>query len=147
MKKSSEQIVNIPSIDYLRKNLYEIKDWYETVCFGSIVEGTFRPESDIDIAVITRNHDKDSNFKILLNLYEKYGSKFDFKIFELLPIYVQISIIQDHWIIFGDPLEISEYFYFYRKKWEDCKHRILSNQFSSYRERLAIINSRKIKNK
>lgn len=53
MKKSSEQIVNIPSIDYLRKNLYEIKDWYETVCFGSIVEGTFRPESDIDIAVIT----------------------------------------------------------------------------------------------
>ena len=37
----------------------------------------------------------------------------------------------------GDPLEIAEYFYGYRKKWKDCEYRILSNQFSHYTERMA----------
>ncbi len=50
-----------------------------------------------------------------------------------------VSIIDNYKVVFGDILEISEYFYSVRKKWDDCKHRILSNQFSSYRERLALI--------
>jgi hypothetical protein len=65
--------------------------------------------------------------------------KFDVRVFELFPIDIKISIIQNYEVIFGDPLEISEYFYHVRKKWDDCKHRILSNQFSSYRERLSLL--------
>jgi len=68
----------------------------------------------------------------------QFPLKFDVRVFELFPIDIQISIIQNYEVLFGDPLEISEYFYEFRKKWDDCKHRILSNQFSSYHERLSL---------
>ena len=68
----------------------------------------------------------------------QFPLKFDVRVFELFPIDIQISIVQNYEVLFGDPLEISEYFYSFRKKWDDCKYRILSNQFSSYNERLSL---------
>ena len=68
----------------------------------------------------------------------QFPLKFDIRIFELFPIDIKISIVQNYEVLFGDPLEISEYFYEFRKKWDDCKHRILTNQFSSYREKLSL---------
>ena len=65
--------------------------------------------------------------------------KYDIRVFELFPIYIQASITNNYLVLFGDPLQISEYLYCYRKKWDDCKHRILSNQFVNYRERLGLI--------
>ena len=94
---------------------------------------------DIDIAVISRNKNKKENIELQKMILGKYPRQFDIRIFELLPIYIQISIIENYKVIFGDPLEISEYFYYFRKKWDDCKYRILSNQFSSYHERLSLI--------
>jgi len=41
-------------------------------------------------------------------------------------------------VLFGDDLDISEYFYKYRKRWEDVKNRIFSNQFKDFRERMRI---------
>ncbi len=34
---------------------------------------------------------------------------------------------------------ISEYFYHYRKLWDDCKHRVAAGQFESYKEQVAAI--------
>jgi len=82
---------------------------------------------------------KKKNLKIQKDVLGLLPLKYDIRVFELLPIHIQIAIIKNHLVIHGDPLEISEYFYQYRKKWEDCKHRILSNQFKSFRERLSII--------
>jgi len=109
------------------------------ILFGSMVNGTMRPNSDIDIAVITYLNDKEKNMRIQLELFGLVPSKYDIRVFELFPIYIQISIIESYFVIFGDPLEISEYFYSFRKKWDDCKYRILSNQFKNYRERLSLM--------
>jgi hypothetical protein len=119
--------------------LKTLKDKYEIVIYGSQVEGGIRPDSDIDIAVITRESKIENNIEIQKELLGMYPLNFDVRVFELFPIYIQISIIENYKVLFGDILEISEYFYSFRKKWDDCKHRILSNQFSSYRERLNLI--------
>lgn len=130
--------MNSPKIDELAKTLAPLKEKYEVILFGSVVEGAMRLKSDIDIAVISRNQNQESNIELQKELLGKFPLKFDVRIFELLPIYIQISIIQNYRVIYGNPLEISEYFYSFRKKWDDCKHRILSNQFSSYHERLTL---------
>lgn len=123
----------------MKENLKFLEEKYETVVYGSYVEGGTRPDSDIDVAVLSYETNKEKNIKLLKELLGKFPLKYDIRIFELLPIYIQISIVENYKIIFGDPLEISEYFYYFRKKWDDCKHRILSNQFSSYYERLSLI--------
>lgn len=129
-------------LDKLRKikeNLKLLEEKYDVVIYGSYVEGGTRPNSDIDVAVLSYETNKEKNIKLHKELLGKFSLLYDIRIFELLPIYIQISIVQNYCVIFGVPLEISEYFYYFRKKWDDCKHRILSNQFSSYRERLSLI--------
>ena len=127
------------SIEEITEILLPLNHRFEVILFGSIVENTMRPTSDIDIAVLSRKRDKEANIQLLRDLLGQFPLKFDIRVFELFPIDIQISIIQNYKVIFGDPLEISEYFYEIRKKWDDCKHRILSNLFSSYHERLVLI--------
>ncbi len=122
----------------IKEKLKLLEEKYDVVIYGSYVEGGMRPNSDIDVVVLSYETNKEKNIKLQKGLLGKFPLKYDIRIFELLPIYIQISIIKNYIVIFGDLLEISEYFYFFRKKWDDCKHRILSNQFSSYQERLLI---------
>jgi len=126
-------------IENLAEILNPLKEEYDVVIYGSQVEGGVRPNSDIDIAVITRETNIEKNIKIQNELLGIFPLKYDVRVFELFPIYIQISIIENYKVVYGDILEISEYFYSFRKKWDDCKHRILSNQFSSHRERLNLI--------
>lgn len=130
--------MKLPKIEEMKEILALLKEKYEVILFGSAVEGGMRPESDIDIAVITRNKSKNYNIELQKSLLGKFPLKFDVRIFELYPIDIQISIIKNYKVIFGNLLEISEYFYYFRKKWDDCKYRILSNQFKSYHERLLL---------
>jgi len=123
----------------IREKLKFLKEKYDVVAYGSYVEGGMRPNSDIDIAVISHQTNKELNIKLQEELLGKFPLKYEVRIFELLPIYIQISIIENYRVIFGDLLEISELFYNYRKKWDDCKYRILSNQFLSYKERVSLI--------
>ena len=131
--------MNLPIIEDLRRILTSLKEIYEIILFGSTVEGGLRPKSDIDIAVISRNQSEKDNIKLQKELLGQFPLKFDIRVFELFPIYIQISIIQNFKVVFGNILEISEYFYNFRKKWDDCKHRILSNQFSNYHERISLM--------
>jgi len=121
---------------YIKEKLNFLKEKYDVVVFGSFVKDEMRPDSDIDIAVISYQTDKEFNIKLWKNLLGKAPLKFELRIFELLPIYIQISIIEKYRVVFGDVLEISEYFYQYRKKWDDCKNRILMNQFKNISEKL-----------
>ena len=126
-------------IEELRENLRVLKEKYDVILYGSHVGGGTRPNSDIDIAVISNEKNVEKNMELQEKLLGKFPLTFDVRVFELFPIYIQIYIIDNYKVVFGDILEISEYFYSIRKKWDDCKHRILSNQFSSHRERLALI--------
>ena len=127
---------------YIKEKLNFLKEKYDVVVFGSFVNDEMRPDSDIDIAVISYQTDKEFNIKLWKNLLGKAPLKFELRIFELLPIYIQISIIEKYRVVFGDVLEISEYFYQYRKKWDDCKNRILMNQFKNISEKLLLLERR-----
>ncbi|GAG97532.1 unnamed protein product [marine sediment metagenome] len=131
--------MNSVELGEVRNSFETLEEKYEVIMYGSQVEGGSRPSSDVDIAVITRKVSKEENVKIQEELLGILPLKYDIRVFELYPIYIQMSIIENYKVVFGDPLEISEYFYQYRKKWDDCKHRILSNQFLSYKERLSLI--------
>ncbi len=114
-------------IEELRESLRLLKEKSDVILYGSHVEGGIRPNSDIDIAVISYEKSVVNNIKLQKRLLGKFPLKFDVRVFELFPIYIQISIIDNYKVVFGYVLEISEYFYSVRKKWDDCKHRILSN--------------------
>ncbi len=123
----------------IREDLNFLEEKYDVIVYGSYVEGSMRPNSDIDISILSYETKNGENIEILKKFLGKFPLKYDIRIFELFPIYIQISIIENYQVIFGDPLEISEYFYSFRKMWDDCKYRIFSNQFSSYSERLSLI--------
>ena len=110
---------------------------YWTILFGSALNQNFIPErSDIDIAIITQKKDKNANVSIWESILGYIPPNYDVKIFELLPLYIKIDIINNYLIVFGNLLEISEYFYYYRKIWKDMTTRINNNQFNSIQEKL-----------
>jgi len=121
------------SLDEIKNDLDELKN-FDVVVYGSYVkEKSIR---DIDIAVITKTKNKDENLKIWENFIGRFPQIYDIKIFELMPLTIKISIINNYEVIFGNPLDISEYFYFYRKLWNDQKYRIEENRFKSYKEKI-----------
>ena len=126
-------------LDKIKSDLDFLKD-YDTIIFGSFVNEEFRKGSDIDIAVVTGIKDNDANIKTFKSLLGKVPEIYDICIFELLPLKVRASIMDNYIVLYGDGPEISEYFYFHhRKEWDDCKHRIEEGYYTSYREQVSAI--------
>ena len=113
------------TIDQIQQDFSELRNQFEILLYGSRVKGGARPKSDYDIVIITRNRNYNENLQEQIDILKYYRKEYDVRIFELLPIYIQMSIIFNNRIIFGDELELSEYFYQYRKIWRDCKHRTI----------------------
>ena len=122
-------------MEKIRKEL-EALSRYEVVLFGSCVTGDATLRSDIDIAVLTRDRDEKKNSKIWFYLLGKNPPVYDLKIFELLPLHIKAEVMDNYIVIFGDSLEISEYFYYYRKLWKDVKFRYEENRITTHAERL-----------
>ena len=120
-------------IEKLKKDFEEFKDRvFGILLYGSYAKDEYTKRSDIDICLV--GVDKDTYMEIL----GKLGNKYDIKIFEELPLYIKIDIIKNHKVIFGDELELSEYFYKFRKIWRDMEKRIRENQFKSVREKVML---------
>jgi predicted nucleotidyltransferase len=68
---------------------------------------------------------------------------YDVRVFELFPLHIKAEVMSKYIVVFGDPLEISEYFYYYRKLWKDVEKRYRENQYTSYKEILQGIERRK----
>ena len=134
---------NLISLNKIKSELtFCYNNW--TVIYGSYVYGEYIPDhSDIDVAIITQIKDRKKNSEIWYSYLEKIPNNYDLKIFELLPLYIQIDIIQTYIVVFGNPYEISEYFYQYRKLWKDMVPRIKANQFQNVQEKLNLIEHRK----
>ena len=95
------------------------------------------------MSVITQINNRQENLQIWSKLLEKKRLNYDIRIFELMPLFVQIEIIKTYSVLFGDPLEISEYFYQYRKVWKDMIDRYESNQYQNLDEKINSIKNRK----
>jgi predicted nucleotidyltransferase len=114
----------------LKKDFEFIRDEVEGVLlFGSAAKGELTTRSDIDIALV-----RPSTKSVLFRVFERVGGKYDVKIFEDLPLHIKMDIINNHQVIIGDEVELSYYFYRFRKEWQDMEHRVLSNQFKSVKE-------------
>lgn len=115
---------------FLKKEFEFIKDDVQGILlYGSHAIQCADERSDIDICLI-----KPKNNGILRKVFQKVASKYDLKIFEDLPLYIKMEIIENYTIIYGDEPSISYYFYHFRKNWEDMKYRIKSNRFSTFKE-------------
>lgn len=105
------------------------KDVSGILLYGSHAKGSADKRSDIDICIV-----KPRSRKILEIIYAKLGDKYDVKIFEDLPAYIKLGVIENYKVIFGNEPDISYYLYRFKKLGQDMKYRIFSNQFSSVRE-------------
>lgn len=56
---------------------------------------------------------------------------------------MKIRVIENYKVLYGDPLEISEYFYHYYKLWKDMEKRVEENQFNSIKEKKKLMENRK----
>ncbi len=108
---------------------------FEERCRGILLFGSYADEeptkrSDIDVCIVKPSEG------ILDDVLGKLGGKYDIKVFENLPLYVKIEVIKHHEVIYGDELDILEYFYFFRKLWRGMEHRIARNEFTDFAERM-----------
>ena len=101
--------------------------------FGSRARLEYDERSDIDICIVRPVSDG-----IFTEIERTFGGKYDIKVFENLPLYIQIEIIRDHRILYGDEIQLSEYFYRFRRLWGDMELRVEFNRFSSIEERMML---------
>ena len=126
------------------QNVFPANQPYAVVLFGSYVQGDAIPgRSDIDIAIVTFSCDRSKNRRLWEILLSQALPHYDLRIFELLPLYLQMEIINKHQVIIGDPLELSEYFYYFRSLWGEMQQRFRENQFQNIKEQIVGIQQRK----
>jgi len=101
--------------------------------FGSRARLEDVERSDIDICIVRPVSDE-----VLTGIERTFGVKYDIKVFENLPLYIQIEIIRDHRTLHGDEIQLSEYFYRFRRLWADMALRVEYNRFSSIEERMML---------
>ena len=88
--------------------------------YGSYATGERTPRSDIDICIVAGNAKKAREmYRDTLEIQGK-KPKYDIHFFELMPLHMQISVMKNGKIILSkNPPELSYYFYFFRKIWEE----------------------------
>lgn len=110
-------------LENLRNDLEEIKDKvFAILIYGSYVTGEAHSRSDIDICFILKTGNKEivnKIFKKILEISAK-NEKYDIRIFEQMPLFMKIEVIENGEVIYAEDLsELNEYFYFFRKLWQD----------------------------
>ena len=90
--------------------------------FGSHVKGEETIQSDIDICIVAPKCDREELWHEILRSVDT--AKYDVEIFEELPLYLKVEVMENHRILYAkDELDLYEYFYFVRKLWKDQEHR------------------------
>ncbi|RLI84194.1 MAG: DNA polymerase subunit beta [Archaeoglobales archaeon] len=86
--------------------------------FGSSVGGEGR---DVDICIVAP---EGFDVREVFRNIDIVGKGYDVWVFEELPLYMKMEVIDNHEIVFAkDELELYEYFYYFRKLWKDQEKR------------------------
>ncbi len=103
------------------------KDVLGVLVYGSYVKGESTPRSDIDICIVIGKPSTPSEMrKTLSNVWRNVNinkRNYDVKVFEELPLRIKMGVIEEGKVVIGKKLDIYEYFYKFRKMWNDQKHR------------------------
>lgn len=90
--------------------------------FGSRATKKGHERSDFDLCIV-----KPYQQEIIKEVFRKVdvaGKKYDVYLFEELPLYMKMEVINNHEIIFSENIyDLYEYFYFYKKLWKDQERR------------------------
>ena len=109
VKKDFQQVIALPEV-------------HSILIFGSKATGESHSRSDTDICIVSPGV-KDKAL-LLQKTWGIVSGKYDLWLFEELPLYMQIEIIQHHEILFSkDVPEVFEYFYFFQKRWHYQSYR------------------------
>ncbi len=94
------------------------------VLFGSYAKRRETKRSDIDICLISPQVS-------LMEVLRIVGGRYDTKVFEDLPPSIKMEIIRNHQVIIGNEVNLSWYFYKFRKLWGDMRYRIKKYSFKN----------------
>ena len=95
------------------------------ILYGSHVSETATPKSDIDICIVSPHQDLYQMFTLITHHLKNNIEKYDIRFFEELPLYIQGEIIENGIIILcPDEPTLFEYFFKFRKLWEDQKYKL-----------------------
>jgi uncharacterized protein len=94
-----------------------------TLVFGSWARGEASDGSDIDLCIVApRASDPGALWREALSQIQDL--RYEVRIFELLPLYMKMAVIEEGVVVCSrDVLELYEYFYPFRRLWEDQKRR------------------------
>ena len=109
-------------IKTLKKELIKIKEIFAIMLYGSYAKNEQNVRSDIDICLVLKTNNKEKIKKVYKETLILSGKseKYDIKIFESLPLKIKFEVISAGKIIYAKNIpELQEYFYFYRKLWND----------------------------
>lgn len=107
--------------DFL-KNKIEKGIIHSVLLYGSYSRDEQTARSDIDICIVAPQLKTPEQFsKLLGEIWQNINAnKYDVRIFEELPLYIKIEIINTHKVIFSENIqELYYYFYHFRKIWND----------------------------
>ncbi|TFG01291.1 MAG: nucleotidyltransferase domain-containing protein [Promethearchaeota archaeon] len=111
------------------------KDVLGILLYGSYINQQETDRSDIDICIVAPTEDP---FELLSFTWRKINvnaKNYDVRVFKELPLYIKIQIIENGAVIYSKNIyDLYEYFYIYRKLWDDQKHRqvVSEEELSTY---------------
>ena len=91
--------------------------------YGSQATEEAGPRSDIDLCIVAP---RVSNHSLLWRKFVSHlrDSRYDVRIFELMPLFLKAAVIEQGIVVYcEDEPELYEYFYPFRRDWQDQKHR------------------------
>jgi uncharacterized protein len=93
--------------------------------YGSHVRGEASPRSDIDLCVVAPQVPDSDRAALWREFISRLrDDRYDVRIFELLPLHMKMAVIEEGIVVHSkDTLELYEYFYPFRREWDDQKHR------------------------
>jgi uncharacterized protein len=91
--------------------------------FGSWARGEASERSDIDLCIVAPMEKEPASLWIdAISMIQDL--RYEVRIFELLPLYMKMAVIEEGVVVCSrDVLELYEYFYPFRRLWEDQKRR------------------------
>ncbi|MCK4475153.1 MAG: nucleotidyltransferase domain-containing protein [Methanophagales archaeon] len=103
--------------------LFDNRSVLGVLLYGSVVEGESTERSDIDVCIVAPAADDKVAFSrwILANVRDE---RYDVRVFELMPLYLKMEVVEHGEVVHArDIYELYEYFYAFRKSWDDQKRR------------------------
>lgn len=109
-------------LQFLKESIWEERV-LGVLLYGSQAQGEAGPDSDIDLCLVAPEAtDKAAMWREFISHLR--SDRYDVRIFEVLPLHIKMSVIEEGVVLYSrDELELYEYFYPFRREWQDQKHR------------------------